>query len=163
MQSGDRTTAVINMQGSSYYNLKSYENCIKTFKLIEDGKTASETSYYYTAMSYKALSNQSMAVVYFDKAIKEAVSPNVNSYYSEMADSYDILHQLKKAVNAYQKSLLYGVLPLTYYELANIYDAQLRNKAAAVRYFKKYIRSGPPKDQRAYMNYSKKRISELSR
>src|SRR6185437_5906974 len=118
-------------------------------------------SYYYTAMSYKALHNQAMAVQYFDKAIKEAVSPNVNSYYSEMADSYNSLHQLKNAVNAYQKSLLYGTLPLTYYALANLYDAQLKNKKLAVRYFRKYVRSNPPKDQSTYINYAKKRIIQL--
>jgi len=161
MQSGDQTSIVINMLGNSYYNLKNYTQCINAFKLLEESKTASETSYYYMAMSYKALHNQAMAVQYFDKAIKEAVSPNVNSYYSEIADSYDNLHRLKNAVNAYQKSLLYGALPLTYYALANLYDAQLKNKVLAVRYFRKYVRSNPPKDQATYINYAKKRISQL--
>lgn len=163
IQAGDQVTIIINMLGNSYYNLKSYNNCITTFKLMEESNTASETSYYYTAMSYKALRNQLMAVQYFEKAIKEAVSPNVNSYYSEMADSYNNIHQIKNAVKAYQKSLLYGVLPLTYYELANLYDTELKNKALAVRYFKKYVNSNPPQDQRSYLNYSKRRIKELSR
>jgi tetratricopeptide (TPR) repeat protein len=163
MQAGDQTSIIVNMLGNSYYNLKNYTQCINTFKLMEESKTASETSYYFTAMSYKALNNQAMAVIYFNNAIKEAVSPNVNSYYSEMADSYDNLHRLKPAVNAYQKSLLYGVLPLTWYALANLYDAELKNKNAAIRYFKKYIHSNPPEGQRSYLNYSKKRINELSR
>jgi len=96
----------------SYYNLKQYDSCINTFKLLEDSKTTGETSYYYTAMSYKALGKQAIAISYFEKAIKEAISENVNSYYGEMGDSYDRLHQAKSAVNAYQKSLLYGVMPL---------------------------------------------------
>jgi tetratricopeptide (TPR) repeat protein len=162
IQSGGQTSEVISMLGNSYYNLKKYNDCINALKQLEQTKTASEISYYVMAMSYKALHNQAMAVTYFDKAIKEALSVNVNSYYSEMADSYDQMHQLKNAANAYQKSLLYGVMPLTYYSLANLYDTELKNKQLALRYYKKYTKSDPQKDQQSYLVYAKRRISELS-
>jgi len=161
IQAGDRISMVISMLGTSYYNVKNYDSCINNFKLLEDSKTPTEISYYYTAMSYKALGNQAQAVAYFDKAIKEAISENVNSYYGEMGDSYDRLRQPKNAVNAYQKSLLYGVMPLTYYALANLYDTQLKNKNLALRYYKKYIKSNP-EGQQSYKAYSKRRISDLS-
>jgi tetratricopeptide (TPR) repeat protein len=160
MEAGDRISMIISMLGTSYYNLKDYESCINTFRLLEDSKTPSETSYYYTAMSYKALGKQATAVSYFEKAIKEAISENVNSYYGEMGDSYDRLRQPKNAVNAYQKSLLYGAMPLTYYALANLYDTQLKDKTLALRYYKKYIKSNPD-EQQAYKAYSKRRISDL--
>ena len=163
IQSGNQVSIVISMLGTSYFNLKNYTNCINTFKLMEQSKTASETSYYYTAMSYKALGDLSTAVIYFDKAIKEAISGNVNSYYGEMAGAYDKMHQVKKAINAYQKSLLYGVMPLTYYALANLYDTELKNKALALRYYKKYVSSIPPEEQRSYVTYSKGRVKDLSR
>jgi len=159
---GDQNGIVISMLGTSYYNLKNYNSCIATFKLLEQSNTASETSYYYTGMSYKALGDQTIAVVYFDKAIKEAISSNVNSYYGEMADSFDQLHKVKKAVNAYQKSLLYGVMPLTYYALGNLYDTELKNKSQALRYYKKYINSSQPESERSYIAYSKRRIKELT-
>ena len=161
IRSGNQTNEVINMLGNSYYSLKNYNDCITTLKRLEQNSTATETSFYYTAMSYKALHNQAMAVNYFGKAIKEAVSPNVNSYYGEMADSYDHLHQAKKAVNAYQKSLLYGVMPLTYYALGNLYDTELKNKALAKRYYKRYICSNPPKGQQSFIAYATRRIGEL--
>lgn len=163
IQSGDQAGIIISMLGTSYYHLKKYDSCINTFKLLEQSNTASETSYYYTAMSYKALGRQAMATSYFYKAIKAAVSENVNSYYSEMGDSYDQLHQIKNAVNAYQKSLLYGPLPLTYYALANLYDTELKNKTMAKRYYKKYLQSDPPEKQKSYIDYSKRRANELSR
>jgi len=163
IQSGGQTSEVISMLGNSYYNLKKYNDCINALKQLEQSKTASEISYYVMAMSYKALHNQAMAVTYFDKAIKEALSVNVNSYYGEMADCYDQMHQLKNAANAYQKSLLYGVMPLTYYSLANLYDTELKNKKLAQRYYKKYINSNPQKSQQSYIAYSKRRISELAR
>jgi tetratricopeptide (TPR) repeat protein len=162
IQAGDQAGIIISMLGTSYYHLKNYNDCINTFNLLEQSKTSNETSYYYTAMSYKALGKQTAAVDYFDKAISEAISANVNSYYGEMADSYDQLHQLKNAVNAYQKSLLYGVMPLTYYALANLYDTELKNKRLALRYYKKYIACDPPEVQQSYRAYSKRRVSELT-
>ena len=163
IQAGNQAGTIISMLGSSYYQLKNYKDCIATFKLLEQSLTANETSYYYTAMSYKALGDNNQAAVYFEKAIKDAISPNVNSYYSEMADSYDQLHQLKKAANAYQKSLLYGEMSLTYYSLANLYDTELKNKGLALKYYKKYIGSKPDGKQTTYIAYSKRRIEELSR
>ena len=129
---------------------------------MEDNKTASETSYYYTAMSYKALRNQATAVIYFYKAMKEAISGNVDSYYSEMGDSYDKLHKLRKSVIAYQKSLMYDIKPITYYALANLYDFELKNKFLAIRYYKKYLKSNPSEKQKSYTTYTNKRITELS-
>lgn len=162
VQAGDQTSITISMLGTSYYHLKKYNDCINAFKPLELSKTANETSYYYTAMSYKAIGKQAIAVDYFEKAIKEAISENVNSYYGEMADSYDRMHQLKNAVNAYQKSLLYGAMPLTYYALANLYDTELKNKKLALRYYKKYLDNNPPEGQQSYSAYSKRRVSELA-
>jgi len=160
---GDADNQIINTLGTSYYKLKNYNDCIKTFKLLEQADMATEISYYCTAMSYKALGNQETAIVYFNQAIKEAISNNVNSYYGEMADSYSEVHQVRNAVDAYKKSLLYGVIPLTYYDIASLYDTQLKKKELALLYYKKYIKSDPPEEQKTYLNYAKRRIAELSR
>jgi len=162
IKSGDQISVVINMLGISYFHLNQYVNSINTFKILEQNQTPSETSYYYTAMSYKALKDQKMAIIYFNKAIKEAVSPNASSYYSEVGDSYDKLHQLKKSVNAYEKSLLYGVTPITYYALANMYDSELKNKNQALQNYRKYLKSNPPQEQYSYITYAKRRIAELA-
>jgi tetratricopeptide (TPR) repeat protein len=163
IQGGMQINMIVSMLGTAYFNLKDYNKCIAAFKPLEDTKTATETSYYYTAMSYKALGNQTMAVSYLQKAIKEAISGNVDSYYSEMGDSYDKLHQLKNSVNAYQKSLLYDIKPITYYALANLYDSEMKDKPLALRYYKKYLKSTPPEKQKSYVSFSKKRVSELAR
>src|ERR1041385_1760003 len=67
---------VINMLGVSYFMVKRYNECISSFEILENNKTASETSYYYTAMSYKALLEQEKAIVYLNKSIKAAISSN---------------------------------------------------------------------------------------
>jgi tetratricopeptide (TPR) repeat protein len=163
LQQGEGASDVINMLGVSNFMVKNYQDCITTFEMMENNKTATETSYYYTAMSYKALENQEKAILYFNKAIKEAISSNVDSYYSEMGDSYEKIHRLKNAVTAYQKSLLYNTQPvITYYVLANLYDSELKNKAGAIKYYKKYIKTGPPEKQKNYITYAKKRLKELA-
>lgn len=154
---------VVNMLGISYFMVKQYRECISAFEILETNKTASETSYYYTAMSYKALRDQDKAIAYLNKAIKEAISSNVDSYYSEMGDSYEKIHELNKAVNAYQKSLLYSNKPMiTYYILANLYDSELKNKAIAAKYYRKYIKTNPPQKQSTYITYARSRLKELS-
>jgi len=160
---GAMSSDVINMLGISYFMEKRYKECISAFEILETNKTASETSYYYTAMSYKALHDQEKAIEYLNKAVKSAISSNVDSYYAEMGDSYDKLHRLNKAVNAYQKSLLYDSKPMiTYYVLANLYDSELKNKAIAAKYYRKYIKASPPQKQNTYLTYAKSRLKELS-
>jgi tetratricopeptide (TPR) repeat protein len=113
-------------------------------------------------MSYKALHDHDKAIVYLNKAIKEAISSNVDSYYSEMGDSYEKIHELIKAANSYQKSLLYDSKPtITYYILANLYDSGLKNKANAAKYYRKYIKTNPPQKQSTYVTYAKSRLKEL--
>lgn len=160
---GAGASDVINMLGGSYFMIKRYKDCLSTFETLEQNKTATETSYYYMAMSHKELGEQEEAILYLNKAIKEAISSNVDSYYSEMGDSYDKLHQLKKAVNAYQKSLLYDNKPvITYYLLANLYDSELRNKTNAIKYYKKYIKVNPPRKQNSYLTYAISRLKSLT-
>jgi tetratricopeptide (TPR) repeat protein len=161
MDAGEQAGSIVSMLATSYYMTGSYPDCIKTFKTLEDSNTGTEASYYYTAMSYKALHNNSKAITYLDKAIEEAISTGVSSYYSEKGDSYDRLHQLKNAVQAYQKSLLYKPDPITYYALATLYDTELKNKATAIKYYKKYLASKPKETQKTYIAYSKQRIKSL--
>ncbi|MFC0514325.1 tetratricopeptide repeat protein [Mucilaginibacter angelicae] len=161
MDAGEQAGSIVSMLATSYYMTASYPDCIKTFKTLEDGGTGTEASFYYTAMSYKALHNNTKAIAYLDKAIEEAISTGVSSYYSEKGDSYDRLHQLKSAVEAYQKSLLYKPDPITYYALATLYDTELKNKATALKYYKKYLASKPKDTQKAYITYSKERIKSL--
>ncbi|XHR96862.1 hypothetical protein ACFJIV_09540 [Mucilaginibacter sp. UC70_90] len=161
LDAGEQAGSIVSMLGTSYYMTANYQDCIKTFKTLEDSNTGTEASYYYTAMSYKALHNNSKAIIYLDKAIEEAISTGVSSYYSEKGDSYDRLHQLKNAVQAYQKSLLYKPDPITYYALATLYDTDLKNKATAIKYYKKYLASKPKESQKTYIAYSKERIKSL--
>ncbi|SEN90052.1 Tetratricopeptide repeat-containing protein [Mucilaginibacter gossypiicola] len=161
MDAGEQATSIVFMLGTSYYMTANYQESIKTFKIMEDANLGTESSFYYTAMSYKALHNNTKAIIYLDRAIEQAISTGVSSYYSEKGDSYDHLHQLKSAIEAYQKSLLYKPDAITYYALATLYDTELKNKRIAIKYYKKYLASKPKDSQKTYIAYSKERIKSL--
>jgi tetratricopeptide (TPR) repeat protein len=158
---GQKSNTVVTWLGESDFMLKRYQECINAFRILDTLKTQNETSCYYVAMAYKALHNQDMAIHYLEEAIKQGISPNIDDYYSEIADSYDTLHKSKQAIAAYQKSLEFEEKPLTFYALANIYDVNLKDKKKAMKYYKKYLASKPPQKQKNYIAYSQVRIKAL--
>jgi tetratricopeptide (TPR) repeat protein len=163
MDNGDMSGFVVSKLGVAYYYTKNYECSIGAFLMIASNEQ-NETSYYYTALSYKALKDQPMAIYYLSKTIGEAISPNTASYYSEVADSNEKLFRYKKAAAAYQKSLQFEDTPLVYYLLASLYDSNLKDKKSAIKYYKKYLALKPPvSKQKNYIDYSKNRIAALAK
>jgi tetratricopeptide (TPR) repeat protein len=159
---GNHSGYVLTKLGVAYYNLKNYTCSVETFADIP-GMEQSETSFYVTALAYKALKDQPKAIQSLDNAIKEGISSNIGDYYAEMADSYEVRKKYQKAVWAYQKALQFSEKPILYYLLASVYDIDLKNKQLALKYYKKYTASKPPEKQQKYLTYSKSRLNELAR
>jgi tetratricopeptide (TPR) repeat protein len=157
---GDGTYPTISRLGKAYYQLKNYTCCIETLASLQ-GNQQNENSYYYTAMSYKALKNYKKAVENFELAIKDGISPSIATYYGEMAGSYQENKQVKKAVTAYQKGLQFGDSPMIFYSLATLYDSDLKDKKKAVKYYKMFLGTNPSVKQQALVDYSKSRLSTL--
>jgi len=159
---GDTSYAVVSKVGEAYFMLKNYPCCIETFALMPD-MFQSESSYYFTAESYKALKNNPMAVNFFVKTLHESISQNTPLYYSEMADTYNEMHQVKTAISNYQKSLFFKDEGMVYYTLANLYDTSLKDKKNALKYYKKYLDSKPAAKDQQYIDYVQSRITELKK
>jgi tetratricopeptide (TPR) repeat protein len=160
MQLGDHSGYVLTKLGTAYYNLKDYECSAATLANINELEQG-ETSYYMAGLAYKALKDQPMAIENLKKAIDAGVSPNIATYYGEIADSYDALKKYKKAMQAYQKALQFNDNSTLYYLLANLYDSKLKNRKNAVIYYKKYIASNPSPKKQTYIAYAKSRIDQL--
>lgn len=159
---GDLSYPVVSKVAQSYYMLKNYQCCIETFAVLPE-LYRTEGSYYFVAESYKALKNYPAALTAFDMTLKQAISQNTSLYYSEIADTYDELHQVKNTIANYQKSLFFKDDGLVYYALANLYDSKLKDKKNALKYYKKYIDSKPPEKQKDYIAYTQSRIIELKK
>ncbi|MCJ8209908.1 hypothetical protein MUY27_09320 [Mucilaginibacter sp. RS28] len=164
MSNFDHSSQVITYKGVSHFALKDYNNCINTFKIQDSVGTQNETSYYYMGMAYKALKDHNKAIFYLQKAIKEGISDNTGTYYAEIGNCYDQLHQPKMALKAYQRGITFNETPMAYYAIGAIYDTDLRDTVNAIRYYRKYLQMKPPFDkQKSFIDFSKQRIESLHR
>lgn len=160
-QLGDGTFPTALKLAQGYYYLKNYSCCLETLAALQDNQQT-ETSYYYMAMSYKSLKRYIKAAEKFKLAIDKGISKSISTYYGEMAGGYQENKQLDKAVTAYQKGLQFDESPMIYYSLANLFDTDLKDKAGAIRYYKKYLGTNPPQKQKVLIDYCKSRITALS-
>jgi tetratricopeptide (TPR) repeat protein len=162
LQAGDQSPFTTTKLGVAYYHTKSYRCGIETLAGMPES-SQSEVTAYFTAACYKQLKDQKNAIDFLQKAIKLSISPSTNNYYSELGDSYEAIKQLSKAQAAYQKALSYDERPLTYYFLANLYDAKLMDQKNALKYFKKYLSAKPDAEtEKTYIAYSKNRLEQLT-
>lgn len=157
---GDSSGQVLNMLATSYFKIKIYDCAIENFALLQ---TQTERTLYLTAMSYKALEKYKMAADYFDKTLKEAISPYTNIYYDEKGAASEKLKEFKSAAEAYEKELFFKDKDIIYYMLASLYDRDLNDKKSAVKYYKKYLQAKPSAKQQVYIAYTQSRINELSK
>lgn len=161
LSQGDYTYTTVTKLAQAYYYLKNYQCCIETLADMP-GIQQNENSYYWTAMAYKHLKDYNHAIVYLNKAIKDGISTSISTYYGEMGENYQEKKQLNKSLTAYQKGLEFEDSRLIYYSLANLYDSDLKNKAMAVKYFKKYLSSNPPAKEQNLVVYTKGRLAQLN-
>jgi tetratricopeptide (TPR) repeat protein len=158
---GDSTGSTLSKLGRAYFQTKSYQ-CGLAVLLSIPATDQTENTAYFTAACYKLLKDPKKAIIYFNKAIELSTSKSTATYYNEIADSYETQKLFKKAQASYQKGLLYDEEPLTYYYLAAMYDAQLKDKRNALKYYKKYVASKPGEKQKTYKEYSIARIATIT-
>jgi tetratricopeptide (TPR) repeat protein len=151
---------IITKLGISYYNLNNFACGAETFASL-GSLEQSEYTYYYAALCYKGLKDEPNAIAFMNKAISEGISPNIASYYGEIAESEEKRSRHRSAANAYLKGLQFSETPTIYYLLANLYDTQLKDKKNAVKYYKKYLASKPPAKQQTYIAFTKSRLEQL--
>ncbi|SKB89089.1 tetratricopeptide repeat protein [Daejeonella lutea] len=160
---GEENALQLKMLGEAYYSVKKYTLAIEILSGLEENDQQTESSLYFIAMSYKSLENYPKAIEYFNKTLKESISPNTSEYYALIGDSNQKRNQMKSALASYQKSLFFENKPMTIYSMATIYDQKLNDKATALKYYKRYLEAKPPKDHESYIEYSKYRIAQLGK
>lgn len=159
---GDQSPVVLTRLGISYFNLNNFNCALETFSRI-DAMNQDETVCYYTAVSYKKLKDYPNALKWFQKTIDAGISPNTSQYYNSLADTYEITKDYNGAKFAYQRSLQFKPDAMTYYSIANMYDAELKNHKMALVYYRKYLAAKPADDEKAYIDFAKNRVAVLSK
>lgn len=163
LKNGDSSSYVINSMGRLAMEKKDYRKAIGLFKVLEGRTEVSESSLYYTAICYEKLKDVKHAQAYIKATIEASISPNVSSYYNFLAYTHESVGTYKAAQSAYLKALQFSNNTAIYYSLGLLNDLKLKNKAAALRYYRQYLRSSP--DEKSAMeniNYVKGRIKALT-
>jgi tetratricopeptide (TPR) repeat protein len=160
IQMGSVSGMITTKLGISYYNLNNYAcgaETLASLKAIEQ----TEYTFYYAALCYKGLKDNVQAINCLNQAIAQGISPNIATYYGEIADRDITLNKHKKAALAYQKALQFSESPILYYLLANLYDTKLNDKRNARIYYKKFLTSNPAGKQQVYIAFVKSRVEQL--
>ena len=153
IQSGDMSNSILTEIGIAFYNMGDYLSSINAFNKIDE-MGQNETTCYFTGACYKKLKDYDKALFYFKKTINKGISPDINTYYTEIADTYETIKQYKKAVIAYQKALQFDQTAITYYAIANLYDTELKKRKLALIYYKKYLKAKLKPGETTYIAYA---------
>lgn len=140
---GGADGSVIRDVGMAHYYLKSYEKAISYFKMLEVMAAQTESSLYFTSLSYRGLNNYKLAAQYAKNTIEEGISTNTSSYYLLLGGIYEINNQFNNAVAAYKRGLTFTANGTIFYRLALLYDLKLNQKKSALTYYNLYVKSKP--------------------
>jgi len=150
--------------GMAYFYLKNYEKAISYYKMLEILNAQSESTLYYTSLSYRNLNNYKLASEYAKQTIEEAISPNTSSYYLLLGGIYEVDHQLTNAVAAYKKGLTFKENGNIFYRLGILYDFKLNQKKTALTYYNRYLKSKPdPSVDQEQISYAQARLKEAKK
>lgn len=149
----------LNRLAASYYNLKRYEDCIRTCEdMIENGLEL-EGLYYYEAKSWSQLKDFDKSNDFYAVCLSKAISGTAEMYYYGLAQNYEAVKDYKKAIAAYDTAYYLFKSPLMLYNCGRIYEVELKNVGMARKYYVRYLAHGKPEvaDEKKAYAYVKER------
>src|SRR5690606_9660480 len=159
---GEGLQAIWSLLAKAYINQKDYQAAMDTYtEAMLQYEEWGELDYYYLAISCKALKRFDESLDYIGQAIKAAISPNTGFYFAQKAGVLKDLNKPSAAASTYIRSFLYQEESIDYFNLAVLYDHDLKNKISALKYYKLYISKKPGNNEKTYIDYAQTRITDL--
>lgn len=159
---GEGLQAIWSLLAKAYINQKDYQAAMDTYtEAMLQYEEWGELDYYYLAISCKALKRFDESLDYIGQAIKAAISPNTGFYFAQKAGILKDLNKPSAAASTYIRSFLYQEESIDYFNLAVLYDHDLKNKISALKYYKLYISKKPGNNEKTYIDYAQTRITDL--
>lgn len=160
---GDEANETKNKVGIACYYVKEYQKCIDLMMALEEAKVQTESSYYFTALSYRKLKQLDKSNDFMNAAINAAISNNIKIYYQELGVNRETLKQYKPSLLNYKKALEFDGSNTINYSIARIYDAELKQPKTALTYYKAYLKKANKmeKDDLPFIAYSEFRVKEI--
>lgn len=158
--SRDTTATMARLLGISYFQLHRYNEVIQCMNVLVDAGVQTEWMYYYMGASYDQLKAYDKAIVYVQKAIEMGISDNIETYYTQLAVSYENTNDFKNAIHYYKAAYETSKSDILLYHLARNYDQMYKDKSSALAFYKRYLNSEDT--IRVTREYSQRRVEELS-
>ena len=160
---GDSSAFVLNNLGKSYYLTLDYQRALRSFLKVMGTAGEGEALYFDIARSYRGLKDYKNAAIYLQKAIEEAVSPSVASYYGLLGDSFENVNKNEDANKAYKKGLDFENDGSLLYNIALVYELKLNDKKNAINYYEQYLKTVNKEKQPKLVKYINTKIDDLKR
>jgi tetratricopeptide (TPR) repeat protein len=156
----DSNLLVQKIVGIAYFHQKEYQKTIHLLEKVIEIEQESDILYYYLGISYRESKQYEKAQKALEQSIDYAISDNLESYYTQLAVSYEEAGNHVKAIHFYQAAYKSSRNQILLYHLARNYDTYYQDKSTALEYYERYLSSEDTANQ-LYQNYSKHRIEEL--
>jgi tetratricopeptide (TPR) repeat protein len=159
---GDNSVNLI--YARSLFRHQEFESALKKFKQLhlDDHRNVGELDLYYMSLTAKALGDLNQAVVYMDSVLSRAISGNAGFYHGIKAEMLTGLNKPSRAIETYQRGLTFEPNPIFYYEMAQIYETQMPNPAAALRQYQTFLKQTLTPNLKPFVDYSEQRVKQLT-
>ena len=138
LEKADLSSFYHNILGISLMNIDSFDQAkfhlIKSFAHPE----YKEYGYYYLATMEEKKDNYTQAMMYYDEAIRESISPFLDSYLRRKGELFVQLEKYDESLVYFNKAYEYKDRPEYLYLIGQVYDLQ-EQTAKAIDNYTKYI------------------------
>jgi len=145
----------------SYFNLKQYNDCLRVCDYMLFNELNGETIFYYKAKALAGLKQYPQSNDQFQFCLDNAISNNLELYYYNIGQNYEALKLYNKAIASYDTAYYFSKDPLMNYNIAVVYETQLKNLSLAKKYYGKFLAESKPKtaEEKKVFAYVKERWS----
>ncbi len=156
----DTTATMARLLGISYFQLNKYNEVVYCMNYLLNAGAEGDWIYYYLGASYDQLKKFDEAIFFVQKAIEVGISDNIDTYYTQLAISYENTNDFKNAIHYYKAAYETSKSDILLYHLARNYDHLYKDKSSAIAFYKRYLNS----DDTIKMTreYSQQRVQELA-
>jgi len=147
----------------AYFSLYNYPDCIRVCEIMDSNSLATESTYYYEAISWAKLNNRVLSNQLLEKCLGFSISKTSELYYFSLARNYESIKNYKKAISCYDTAYYLFKNPLMLYYGGRLYDENLKDYKMAKKYYLKFLRvcHRETAEEKKLYRYAKKRLESL--
>ncbi|MDX1666764.1 MAG: tetratricopeptide repeat protein [Saprospiraceae bacterium] len=157
MQQKDTSDYYQMMLGVAYLKVDSVDQAIEHLEQIVAREEDSEHTHHYLGIAYRQKREIEKATAHMEKAVEKGISPKISSYYAELGALAEKQKKYKLAMEHYENAYRHSQNPEHLFHVAHNCDRYYKDKNMALRYYRKYLRSGNEK----FQEYAQARTSQL--